>query len=217
MTTAPEDLAAALHELPLFPLQQVVLFPGMLLPLYVFEPRYVALLRHVLTSHRSLSVVQVQESQADMSANPAIAEIAGVGTIVDCSELPHNRYNIVLRGRARVRLQELSFDPPYRRALASLLATPDDQVPGIELAAMHSAVATFTQLVRKRDPSFELRLPKDATAGAVADACAHHLVLDARDRQAVLEALEVRKRISMVTEILTVQVATLAPRDGALN
>ena len=194
-----------------------MLFPGVLLPLHVFEPRYVAMIRDALDTHQCLSIVQVTDPQADLSTNPPIAEVAGVGTIVDHSELPGSRYNILLVGRARVRLQELSFVPPYRRAIATVLQSHDKDVPPLEVAALHAAAAAFAAIVSERDSSFEMRLPKDGTPGVIADACAHALVIDPRDKQKILETLDVRKRVRTVTEVLTVQRATLQPDSGMLN
>ena len=214
----PEDLAAALNELPLFPLRHAVLFPGVLLPLHVFEPRYVTMVRDSLDTHRCLSIVQITDPHADLSGNPPIAETAGVGTIVDYSELPGSRYNLLLVGRARARIQERSFVPPYRRAIANLLRSHNKDVPPLEVAALHAAAAAFAAIVSERDSSFEMRLPKDATPGVIADACAHALVIDPREKQAMLETLDVRKRVRDVTAVLTVQRTTLQPENsGMLN
>jgi Lon protease-like protein len=214
-----KDLDKALEDLPLFPLHEAVLFPGTLLPLHVFEPRYCALVEHVLQTHQSLSIVHVLDPSADMSGNPPIAPVAGVGTIVEHTKLPGGRYSIVLLGRARVRLQELRFRAPYRRALASLLQPEnEDAVRAGDLAAMHSAASTFAQLVRGRDAAFSLRVPKSASTGAVADAYAHQLIVSARERQDVLCSIDVPARVRLVTESLTVQRAVLAPQDpSSLN
>jgi ATP-dependent Lon protease len=209
-------LRTAFAELPLFPLQEVVLFPGMLLPLHVFEPRYVELVRDVLGTHRCFSVVHVAERDADMLGHPEIARVAGVGTIVEHGELPGSRYHLVLLGRARVTLDELPFRAPYRRAVAKLLPS-EGGAADLELAAMHAAVSGFVQLVKKSDADFRLRLPRDAPPGIVADACAHQLVLDARDRQRLLETVDISKRIQALIEILTVQKATIGTERDALN
>ncbi len=71
--------------------------------------------------------------------------------------------------------------------------------------------------MRERDPSFELPVPKDAPAGAVADLCAHHLVLDARERQAALETLEVGARVRRVTEVLALQRLALSSDRREMN
>lgn len=209
----PSDMAPALAELPLFPLHQAVLFPGALLPLHVFEPRYRQLVTDVLDSHATLSVAHIVDPDADPRGRPPISEIAGVGTIIEHQPLPGGRFNIVLLGRARVRLHELDFSPPYRRAEATILEVDDEQaVPELEVAAMHAAASSFMHLVRERDPDFDLKIPRDAPPGTVADAIAAHLVISARERQVALETLDLRVRMRHLTEVLTVQRATLAPR-----
>jgi ATP-dependent Lon protease len=218
------DLAPALEALPLFPLSQAVLFPGALLPLHIFEPRYRAMIRDVLETHQSLAVVLLTDpgrsevaGPGEESALPAIASIAGVGTIIDHAELPGGRYHILLRGRARVRLTELPFVPPYRRAAAEVLPSSSAQVPVSDLSALISTATAFSAIVHDRDKTFEFRLPKDAPAGTLADLCAHGLILDSRDRQTILETLDPVARVRRVTEVLAVQRLTLAPEHGAMN
>lgn len=209
------DLAPALEALPLFPLQ-TVLFPGALLPLHVFEPRYRALVRDILETHRALSVVLVTNPlDVDAHGQPAIASIAGAGVIVDYAELPDGRYNILVRGRARVRLRELPFEPPYRRAAATVLESPEAEVSQADLTSLVSAATSFTSLVRERERSFELPLPKNAVPAVIADLCAHHLVIDPRERQAILEMLDVPARVRRVAEVLAMQRLALSggPRD----
>lgn len=216
----PADLAPALDALPLFPLPQTVLFPGALLPLHVFEPRYRALVRDVLQSHRALSVVFITDpDDVDEHGHPAIASVAGVGVIIDHAELAGGRYNILLRGRARVRLEELPFVPPYRRAKATVLGpppgAPSADVPSSDLSALIATATSFTALVRERDKSFDFRLPQGASPALIADLCAHHLVLDGRERQSILEMEDAVGRVRHVTEVLALQRLMLSgePRD----
>src|SRR5215468_9252705 len=111
------DLLPALSALPLFPLP-MVLFPGALMPLHIFEPRYRAMVRDLLETHRALAVVLITDhDRLDEHGHPRIAAVAGAGVIIDHVELPSGRFNILVRGRARVALEELPFgEKPYRRA-----------------------------------------------------------------------------------------------------
>ena len=214
----PGDLAAALPRLPLFPLPQAVLLPGALLPLHVFEPRYRALVRDALETHRILSVVLITGAGAvDAHGHPAIAPVAGAGEIIDHVELPGGRYNILLRGRARVRLEELPFVPPYRAARATVLADEPGEITPDAPAALLAVATSFAATVRDRDPSFELRLPRDVSPGLLADLCAHHLVLDARERQAILETLDIGARVRRATDALALQRLTLSTDSRELN
>jgi len=213
------DLAPALPALPLFPLP-TVLFPGAMLPLHIFEPRYRAMIRDALDTHRALAVVLITDPTAiDEHGHPAIAEVAGAGVIVDHAELPSGRFNVLVRGRARVRLEELPFGEayPYRRACATILEPPAVDVPSAEISALITAATAFTARVRERDPTFEFPLPRDAPAALIADLCAHHLVLDARERQTILETLDPVARVRRVAEALTLQRLTLSSDPRELN
>lgn len=211
------DLQPALDALPLFPLPEVVLFPGAALPLHVFEQRYRKMLRDVLDSHRKLCVVQLRGGAPTASDDPPIATIAGVGEVVDATELPSGRFNILLRGLARVSLDELPFVPPYRRARATVLEPTPEVVPSSEIAALISAATSFATVVRERDKKFSLKLPRDTEAGTLADLCAAQLLIDGRDRQRALETLDVGARVRLVTETIALQRLAIARDQGPMN
>lgn len=221
MPTDPRaDLSidAALGALPLFPLPQAVLFPGAILPLHVFEPRYKVMIRDCLASHRALSVVQITDpGMRDEHGHPGIARVAGAGVIVDHAELPEGRYNILVRGVSRVRLDELPFVPPYRRARATVLAAPAEGAPERDVSALLSNASAFVALVRERERDFDFHLPRSALPGEIADVCAHHLVIDPDERQAILETLDLRERVLRVTEVLALQRLSMTKGDHALN
>src|SRR5204863_2657330 len=83
-----KDLAPALDALPIFPLPQTVLFPGALLPLHVFEPRYRSMVKDCLSTHKAMAVALIQAGTArDDHGHPGIEPVAGVGVIVDHVQL----------------------------------------------------------------------------------------------------------------------------------
>ena len=214
MTDVPppsmRDIAAALEVLPVFPLPQTVLFPGALLPLHIFEPRYRAMVKDVLATNKALAIALIRETgERDAHRNPPIETVAGVGVVIDHAELADGRYNILLRGRARVRLEELPFVPPYRRARATLVHSTAGEPPARDLAALLASAAAFAADIRARDPEFDFRIPPHTPAAAACDLAAHHLVLDARERQSILETLDVAVRVRRTTESLALQHAAL--------
>lgn len=211
-------LREALEALPLFPLPEVTLFPGATLPLHVFEPRYRALVRDVMASHRVLSVVQITApGPIDTQGHPRIADVAGVGVIIDHMDMPGGRFNILLKGLGVVRLTELPFAPPYRRARAAVLPDEEEAVSAADLTALLSTAASFARVVRERERGFELRLPRDASPSLAADLCAAQLLLDGNDRQRALEERNVRRRVQLVTERLVLQQVALKPPGTDLN
>jgi len=210
-------IVAALDALPLFPLQDVVLMPGASLPLFVFEPRYKKMIRDVLDGHRALAVVQIVGGPIDEDGNPKIARVAGLGTIVDHTELPSGRFNVIVRGVARVELTELPFVSPYRRASAKVLEDQHDPVSSTAMAVLIATATAFAATVKQRDASFAFKMPKVSDAGSLADHCAQHLLIDGRDRQAALETSSVSERVRHVTETLALQQMSFASPNGAMN
>ena len=212
-----DELAPALDALPLFPLP-TVLFPGALLPLHVFEPRYRAMVRDALATHGALAVVLVTDARpVDEHGHPAIARVAGAGIIVDHTEHANGRYDILVHGRARGAREELPFVPPYRRARPRVVTPTRLRGSEADVSALRVAAAAFTARVRERDPRFRLDLPEGAPPDVLADVCAHHLVLDARERQSLLEAIEPAPRVRAVTEALIVQRLTLSANKHDVN
>lgn len=208
-------LADALGALPLFPLPQVVLFPGAILPLHVFEPRYRAMIKHCMRTHGTLSVVQLADGGEDAAGHPLpIARIAGAGVVIEYEPLPDGRANILVQGVARVALDELPFEAPFRRAQGTVLEDLDNVVSNADMTALIQAATSFASEVKRRDPAFSFRLHAPVSPGALADLCAFHLVIDPAARQAVLEDLDPRSRVLRVLGELSQQQLELAGSDG---
>jgi Lon protease-like protein len=204
----------ALAALPLFPLPRIALFPGCILPLHVFEPRYRAMLADVLASHRCIGMVRILGEEEDP---PSLERVAGLGVVVEHEVLADGRSNILLQGRARVAIRELPFESPYRRARARVLPERDTAVSEVERAALHTAATGFVARVKGHDDEVDLHLPVDLEPSALADVCAHHLLLDPDARQRALEELDVAARVRAVTGELVAQAMGLPGRDRGVT
>jgi Lon protease-like protein len=211
--TQTDDLMVhgSIAVLPIFPLPETQLFPGSALPLHIFEPRYRQMLADCMRTNRLVGIVMLT-GRNDADELPAIHEIGGLGLITDHRALPDGRSAIVLEGRGRVRLRELPFTPPYRTAAAELLRDLDTGVSNEERTSMHTAAASFLQALRKHGGHVSFALPAGMSVAEECDRFAAHLVGDARDRQRVLETLDPRVRVRVVTGHLVAQLAMMAPR-----
>lgn len=119
-----------LSALPIFPLPNVVLLPGMVLPLNVFEPRYLALVDHVVAGAQHIGVPLLRPGyEANYRGRPPIEPIFGIGRLVSHHRFDDGRRMIRLAGLGRVRLvRELPPDREFREVEAEPLAedTPAD-------------------------------------------------------------------------------------------
>jgi Lon protease-like protein len=194
----PEELA----RLPVFPLPRVVFFPGSVLPLHLFEPRYRAMIEHCMThGPRALAVTLLEPGfEAAYEGRPAIRTIAGVGRIVTHEANPDGTHDVVLQGLHRVKLGEI-FDEslPFRTAKATLLESTGLEVPPHELQALLVCAAQVAQAVRRQHPEFSVGVGLDAGAERVADTIADRFVALPELRQAILEELDLRARVARVT------------------
>lgn len=220
---APVDGIAPLTEtelaaLPLFPLPRVVLFPGSVLPLHVFEPRYRELMEACVAEGPMAMAVPllVPGWEQEYDGRPPIHPIAGAGRIVEHRRYPDGRFDVLLAGLARVRLQELPAEGrSYRRAHATPLVdrTPHPERIAEQIPAVLSLASTVVALVRERYPEFSLGVDGHSHPSVIADRIADRLVSSPEGRQRLLEALDVKVRLALARDAL-LEVLTKLRAEG---
>jgi Lon protease-like protein len=205
-------MAAPELIVPIFPLPDVTFFPHTLLPLHVFEARYRAMVIDALERDRRLAVVKLQPGyEATYAGKPAVHPVAGLGEIVSCERLATGRYNILLRGESRVRLEaELPSDTLYRLVRARRLVDGEpagDVRPA--LARIRAACKTLLDALGRPADLLDTALAEGQPAGVIADRVAAAVLPDAAARQRLLETLDVAARVSTVADSLEALVKEL--------
>ena len=111
-------------SIPAFPLEGIHLFPHMVLPLTIFEPRYVEMVDYALEHDHLISIASpmTNEEDPDHSEPPALNPILGAGVIIAKEEVSSKRYNIFVRGVTRILLrEELEQIHSFRQVEAEIL------------------------------------------------------------------------------------------------
>ncbi len=154
-------------ELPIFPLN-VVLFPGMALPLHIFEPRYRLMMSRCLESDRTFGVallVEGEEGQPDTLPAP----VGCAAEIVEATRLPDGRLNLQAEGRRRFRVLSLREEDDYLTGTVEWLddepLTPDEQAAvQRRAAAVCRSLRHYLTLIAPNSHSAveELEMPQDA-------------------------------------------------------
>ncbi|MFO0685878.1 MAG: LON peptidase substrate-binding domain-containing protein [Sandaracinus sp.] len=206
-----------LAELPVFPLPSAVLFPGVSMGLHLFEPRYRAMMRHCLEKGpRAIAIAQLKPGfEKDYEGRPAICEVAGAGRIVSHRGNPDGTFDLILEGTQRVRLHELPFVPPFRRARAETIA----DVVGDEVAWRVLADRMRAMLERlPRASSTPIPPPRvTGSSGRVLDLIADALVRDPARRQALLEATTLEERWTLLSQEPAMQLREAHDRERWRN
>lgn len=207
---APPSPRAALQKacaaLKVFPLHGVAVLPGTPTPFHIFEPRYKALVEEALRGDRVLAVPGLVSKEGTHELHPALIPVAGACIIEREERYEDGRFDIVVRGLARVRLhEELPAANPYREFRAEIL---DDVWPA-NRAELQPGLESLRQLVYQ----LAQRLPSESGAPALAEAVAQMkdasaitdlvaaaAISEAEDRQKILEELDVGRRLDQVIE-----------------
>ena len=123
--TAPDPGAALPRAIPIFPLQDIMLFPGASRPLHIFEPRYREMVADALEGDRIIGMVMLHAGYEDEYAgNPPIYDIGCAGVITNVQRLEDGRYNIVLSGLVKFRIASEDQSRSYRVAEVEALPEP---------------------------------------------------------------------------------------------
>jgi Lon protease-like protein len=192
-------------RLPLFPLGGV-LFPEMLMPLHIFEPRYRLLVRRSIANERPFGIILGEEGIQSGGAVPH--EIGTSATIVGHSPLPDGRSFIVVRGVRRFHVAKVDTDvEPYLVAHVNWL--DDDDGAGSEQLADLAADAFSEYLngivAATNEPRTEATETSDMREGTPRDVAyrvASGLAIEPRERQRLLEAVSVEERLRSEIRLL---------------
>ena len=210
-------------ELPIFPLSNVVLFPGVQTPLHLFEPRYRQLAEHTLVANRRIGMVTVPpEHVAEMEADPPVYPVGCAGVIAQSQRLPDGRYNLVLHGTHRFRITgELprGGDRLYRVAQVEPLLDP---YPGSERSRVaelrRSIVELVASLVRHSDPERAEQISPALFRGvddaSFVNSLGNSLAFPPEEKQGLLEAPDVPARFERLEGLLSFRIAQLGAPGG---
>ena len=185
------------RRIPLFPLPGVVLMPGTMLPLHIFEPRYRAMVADALAGDRTIGMAMLYPGWEAGGDDPRIYAVGGAGEIVESEELEDGRYNILLEGRFRYRVIEETPANPYRIARVEEVRSVPFPDPGEEQRVTRAAAALFGNVSR------ELELPPLPDEVFSPERLASEIALRLRytppELQAILETDSLASRFEALT------------------
>jgi hypothetical protein len=200
----PSDLPA---EIPVFPLGGALLFPHAVLPLNIFEPRYLAMVDDALKGDRLIGMIQPRGLQP-VGDTPALASVGCLGRIASFQESEDNRYLIALKGVARFRMAaETTRTTPYRTVQADWSAYAADLSPDPESAPKDKSqlTAALNAYLERNSLSADWSAIKDAPADMLINSLSAGCPFTNPEKQALLEAATLQERCNALIALLMME------------
>jgi Lon protease-like protein len=200
-------------ELPVMTLADAVFFPRTIFPLRIFEPRYRAMLRDVLASHRMFGVVNLQSDGGPLLAkDEPPCSFATAGIIHSCHGNPDGTSELLLHGVVRIRILRIVREKPYR----VVEVVPVESEPGapepdlvLERCQLLSNLATRASLGCSYPEDISSYLESVHDYGLLADIASHLFCHDATIKQKLLETLSVHARLQRLNSHLSKEIGKI--------
>ena len=197
---------------PLLPLRDIVVFPHMVVPLFVGRERSVKALEEAMGRDQRLMLAAQCDARTDDPGEGDIHEIGTLGTIVQLIQLPDGTVKVLVEGKSRARVT--AYDPNvsdyFLVAPEEVEQTEEEDAETVALTrSVKAAFKKYVELNKKVPPEMLSSVSSLGSASALADTVAAHLNLKVEDKQRLLEILSPRERLEEIMSLMQAELDVL--------
>jgi ATP-dependent Lon protease len=193
-----------LQTVPLLPLRDIVVFPHMVVPLFIGRERSISALEHAMGQEKQILLCTQKDARRDEPRESEIHRLGTLATILQMLRLPDGTVKVLIEGRCRAQVRAFLPNANYFQVEVEELAESSEASP--ELEALRRAVINAFESYAKLNK----KVPQEATQGIsaieeanrLADNVAGHLAIKSEEKQAVLEILDATRRLEKVLALL---------------
>jgi ATP-dependent Lon protease len=204
-------LPAEAISLPLLPLRDVVVFPHMVIPLFVGRPRSIRALEAAMEAGKSIMLAAQKSAGKDDPTPEDVYEIGCVATILQMLKLPDGTVKVLVEGAQRARVTEIQDVETH--FTSELVPITPDVTMGAEIEALRRAIVSqfeqYVKLNKKIPPEILTSLAGIDDAGRLADTIAAHLPLKLEQKQKMLEIISTSERLEALLSQLETEIDIL--------
>ena len=198
---------------PVLPLRDIVVFPHMIVPLFVGREKSVRALQDVMNDDKQVLLATQKESSEDDPHIDSIYDVATIATVLQLLKLPDGTVKVLVEGGQRAHIDKYIEETPFLKARATLLDDEETTNEEERDALMRAVISQFEQYIKlnkKVLPEVLTSINKINDASKLADTMAQHLSLKIDAKQEILEILNVSERLEKIY-------AAMEGEIGALN
>jgi ATP-dependent Lon protease len=198
-------------QFPLLPLRDVVVFPHMVIPLFVGRPKSIKAMEIAMEAGKSILLVAQKSAAKDEPTPEDMYAIGCISNILQMLKLPDGTVKVLVEGSQRARIHEIADQRTHYSALAAPISP--DATDSTEVEAMRRALVTqfdqYVKLNKKIPPEILTSLAGIEEPGRLADTVAAHLPLKLEQKQKVLEMIDVKERLESLLSQLEAEIDIL--------
>ena len=207
----PLPQAGESHEFPVLPLRDIVVFPHMIVPLFVGREKSIRALEEVVRNDRFILLATQIDAAAEDPATDAIYATGVLATVLQLLKLPDGTVKVLVEGLARAKIAEYTRTDDFYEARAVVLA--EEIGNKVEAEALARSVTgdfeSYAKLNKKVSPEVVQSVSQIEDYSKLADTVASNLAVKVSDKQATLEILSVSKRLEKVLSLMESEVSVL--------
>jgi ATP-dependent Lon protease len=200
-----------IRTLPVLPLRDIVVFPHMVVPLFVGRDKSVRALEEVMRGGKEILLVTQKNSADDDPAPADIYDVGVLATVLQLLKLPDGTVKVLVEGKGRAAVVRFTDQEAYYEAQVG--EVNEDQGVGPEAEALSRAVVeqfeNYVKLNKKVPPEALASIPQIAEPGKLADSIAAHLSVKIGDKQHLLEIFDIVKRLEKVFALMEGEISVL--------
>ncbi len=213
MTDTPDPIGIASGEnvFPVLPLRDIVVFPHMIVPLFVGREKSIAALEEVMTTDKQILLATQRDAADDDPAPDAIYEVGTLASVLQLLKLPDGTVKVLVEGRERARVTRyLDRDDYFEAEVAIMAETPSEE---IEVEALSRSVLSefenYVKLNKKVSPEVLSSVANIEDYSKLADTIASHLAVRIADKQDLLAITSIAERLEKVLGMMESEISVL--------
>jgi ATP-dependent Lon protease len=204
--------AGGTFQYPLLPLRDVVVFPNMVVPLFVGREKSIKALEYVMSHEKEIFLSSQKDAKVDNPSRKDIYLHGTLGTVLQLLRLPDGTVKALIEGKRRAKIEDFLDDQPF--FMVEVSVGPKEAEAGVETKAlMRTVMEAFKEYAKLND-----KIGKDLVStvssmedpSRLADTIAAHLALKVHDKQDLLETVDVNERMEKLFEKLRNEINILA-------
>lgn len=204
-----EDTLA--KEYPLLPLRDLIIFPHMMMPLFVGREKSINALEDAMSNQTDIVLVAQKDAKTNNPSFEDIYQVGTIGSIIQLLRLPDGTVKVLIEGKRRVQIKKFIDDDSFYKVRVTPLGSESDQ--DVEAQALVRSVKTtfekYVKLNKRIPPEILMRVSSIDTAGELADIIVAQLNLKIEDKQRLLEVIDPGQRLEELLSLMTGEIEIL--------